>query len=50
MVPISQICALTWKLVELTDVLKNTEFGVFKNAEVVKAIRVEGGANRAARK
>lgn len=33
------------KLVELTDVLKNTEFGVFKNAEVVKAIRVEGGAS-----
>lgn len=33
------------KLVELTDVLKNTEFGVFKNAEVVKAMRVEGGAS-----
>ena len=33
------------KLVELTDVLKNTEFGVFKNAEVVKVIRVEGGAS-----
>ncbi len=33
------------KLVELSDVLANTEFGVFKNAEVVKAIRVEGGAS-----
>lgn len=33
------------KLVDLTEALKDTEFGVFKNAEVVKAIRVEGGAS-----
>lgn len=33
------------KLIELTDELKETEFGVFKNAEVVKAICVEGGVN-----
>ncbi|USN96681.1 MAG: aspartate--tRNA ligase [Candidatus Nomurabacteria bacterium] len=32
------------KLVELNDALANTEFGVFKNAEVVKAICVKGGA------
>jgi aspartyl-tRNA synthetase len=31
------------ELVELTDELKNTEFGVFKNADVVKAICVKGG-------
>lgn len=33
------------KLIELSDVLAHTEFGVFKNAEVVKAIRVQGGAS-----
>ncbi|MCA9334871.1 aspartate--tRNA ligase [Candidatus Saccharibacteria bacterium] len=33
------------ELVELSDVLENTEFGVFKNAEVVKAICVKGGAS-----
>jgi aspartyl-tRNA synthetase len=33
------------KLVDLNDVLAATEFGVFKNADVVKAIRVEGGAS-----
>ncbi|MGB4768774.1 MAG: aspartate--tRNA ligase [Candidatus Saccharimonas sp.] len=33
------------ELVELTEVLANTEFGVFKNAECVKAIRVQGGAS-----
>ena len=32
------------KLVELTDVFASTEFAVFKNAETIKAIRVEGGA------
>jgi aspartyl-tRNA synthetase len=32
------------ELIDLTDVLENTEFGVFKNAQVVKAIRVKGGA------
>ncbi|HEY1063961.1 MAG TPA: aspartate--tRNA ligase [Candidatus Saccharimonadales bacterium] len=32
------------ELVELTDELKNTEFGVFKNAECVKAICVKDGA------
>jgi len=32
------------ELVELSDILENTEFGVFKNAEVVKAICVKGGA------
>jgi aspartyl-tRNA synthetase len=32
------------ELVELSDALQNTEFGVFKNAEVVKAICVKGGA------
>lgn len=33
------------ELVELTDVFANTEFGVFKNAEVVKAICVKNGAS-----
>jgi len=33
------------ELTDLTDVLQNTEFGVFKNAEVVKAIAVKGGAS-----
>ncbi|MGK2896061.1 MAG: aspartate--tRNA ligase, partial [Candidatus Saccharimonadales bacterium] len=33
------------KLVDLSEALKDTEFGVFKNAETVKAIRVEGGAS-----
>lgn len=33
------------ELVELTDVLEATEFGVFKNAECVKAICVKGGAS-----
>lgn len=33
------------ELVELTEVLENTEFGVFKNAECVKAIRVDNGAS-----
>lgn len=32
------------ELVELSEVFAETEFGVFKNAETVKAIRVEGGA------
>ena len=32
------------RLVELNDALASTEFGVFKNAEVVKAICVKGGA------
>ena len=32
------------ELVELTDVFATTEFAVFKNAEVVKAIRVERGS------
>lgn len=32
------------ELVDLTDVFTNTEFTVFKNAEVVKAIRVERGS------
>ena len=32
------------ELVELTDELKDTEFGVFKNAEVVKAICVKGAS------
>lgn len=31
------------ELVELTDILTNTEFAVFKNAETVKAIRVQRG-------
>jgi aspartyl-tRNA synthetase len=33
------------ELVELTDVFANTEFGVFKNAEVVKAILIKNGAS-----
>ena len=33
------------ELTELTDVFTNTEFGVFKNAECVKAICVKGGAS-----
>jgi len=33
------------ELIELTDVFKDTEFGVFKNAEVVKAICVKNGAS-----
>jgi len=33
------------ELVELTDELQNTEFGVFKNAECVKAICVKSGAD-----
>jgi aspartyl-tRNA synthetase len=32
------------ELIELTEELKDTEFGVFKNAEVVKAICVKDGA------
>jgi len=32
------------ELVNLTDVFSSTEFAVFKNAEVVKAIRVERGS------
>lgn len=32
------------ELVELTDVFVDTEFGVFKNADCVKAICVKGGA------
>ncbi|HVS58705.1 MAG TPA: aspartate--tRNA ligase [Candidatus Saccharimonadales bacterium] len=33
------------ELVELTDELKDTEFGVFKNAECVKAICVKGASS-----
>ncbi len=33
------------ELTDLTDIFANTEFGVFKNAECVKAICVKGGAN-----
>lgn len=33
------------ELVELTDALEKTEFGVFKNAECVKAVCVKGGAS-----
>lgn len=33
------------ELIELTDVLSETEFGVFKNAECVKAICVKNGAS-----
>ena len=33
------------QLIELTDVFSTTEFGVFKNAECVKAICVKGGAS-----
>lgn len=32
------------KLVDLTDVFKETEFAVFKNAETIKAICVKGGS------
>ncbi|PID31275.1 aspartate--tRNA ligase, partial [Candidatus Saccharibacteria bacterium] len=32
------------ELVELTDIFENTEFGVFKQAECIKAICVKGGA------
>lgn len=32
------------KLTDLTDIFSVTEFGVFKNAECVKAIHVKGGA------
>ena len=32
-------------LIELTDVFDNTEFGVFKNAECIKAICVKNGAS-----
>jgi len=32
------------ELTELTDVFANTEFAVFKNAETIKAIRVERGS------
>ena len=32
-------------LIDLTEVFSNTEFGVFKNAESVKAICVKGGAS-----
>ena len=33
------------ELTELTDVFSETEFGVFKNAECVKAICVKNGAS-----
>ena len=33
------------ELIELTDVFANTEFGVFKNAECIKAICVKNGAS-----
>lgn len=33
------------QLVELTDIFAETEFAVFKNAETVKAIRVENGVS-----
>ena len=33
------------ELIELTDVFSNTEFGVFKNAECIKAICVKNGAS-----
>lgn len=33
------------KLTDLTDIFSSTEFGVFKNAECVKAICVKGGAS-----
>ena len=33
------------ELIELTDVFSETEFGVFKNAECVKAICVKNGAS-----
>ena len=31
------------ELIELTDIFKDTEFGVFKNADTIKAICVKGG-------
>ena len=31
------------ELIELTDIFKDTEFGVFKSADTIKAIRVKGG-------
>ena len=33
------------ELIELTDVFSNTEFGVFKNAECIKAICIKNGAS-----
>ena len=33
------------ELIELTDVFANTEFGVFKNAECIKAVCVKNGAS-----
>ncbi len=33
------------KLTDLTDIFTSTDFSVFKNAETIKAIRVEGGAS-----
>ncbi len=33
------------ELIEMTDVFANTEFGVFKNAECIKAICVKNGAS-----
>ncbi|MCL2371282.1 aspartate--tRNA ligase [Candidatus Saccharibacteria bacterium] len=33
------------KLINLTDIFAETEFAVFKSAEAIKAIRVEGGAS-----
>ena len=33
------------ELIELTDVFKDTEFGVFKNADTIKAILVKDGAS-----
>lgn len=33
------------KLIELTDAFVNTEFGVFKSAQTIKAIRVENGVS-----
>lgn len=33
------------ELTDLTDILTNTEFAVFKNADVVKGIAVKGGAS-----
>lgn len=33
------------ELVELTDIFENTEFGVFKSAETIKAICVKNGAS-----
>jgi aspartyl-tRNA synthetase len=33
------------ELIELTDIFADTEFGVFRSAECIKAIRVENGAS-----